>query len=88
MLISRRERGRGGSSESISLVPELCMATGLNDEMRGDFRLMQELGKLIKPSPAERLSRCGQLIDRINGNTGCQKAINDYGIRIQSTPAK
>jgi len=76
MLISRRERGRGGASESISLVPELCMATGLNDDMRADFRLMQELGKLIKPSPAERLERCGQLIQRINSNTKCQETIN------------
>lgn len=29
---------RAGLSETISLVPELCRATGLNDRMRNDFR--------------------------------------------------
>lgn len=77
MLISRRERGRGGASESIALVPELCMQTGMSDDMRADFRLMMELGKLIKPSPGERLNRCGQLLERINGNAECQAVINE-----------
>lgn len=88
MLISRRERGRGGESESIALVPELCMQTGMSDDMRADFRLMMELGKLIKPSPGERLNRCGQLIERINNDTNCNAVVNEYGIRIQNIPAK
>lgn len=29
---------RAGMSETISLIPELCRATGLNDKMRSDFR--------------------------------------------------
>lgn len=40
LLISRASARdiRAGQSETISLVPELCRATGMNDRMRNDFK--------------------------------------------------
>lgn len=39
--------------------------------MRGDFKLMMELGKYVKPSAQERLERYAQLIKRIHGDKKC-----------------
>ena len=85
MLISKRTRGRGGE-ETIALVPELCLESGLSDDMRSDFRMMLELGKLIKPTPGDRLSRSAQLIERMGRDSQCASLINDYGIRINANP--
>ena len=85
MLISKRTRGRGGE-ETIALVPELCLESGLSDDMRADFRMMLELGKLIKPTPGDRLQRSAQLIERMSRDNACQTLINDYGIRINANP--
>ena len=76
MLISKRVRGRGGE-ETIALVPELCLESGLSDDMRSDFRMMLELGKLIKPSPGDRLQRSAQLIERMGRDNQCANLIND-----------
>jgi len=40
MLISRAKAKdiRGGLAEIIALVPELCRATGINDNMRQNFQ--------------------------------------------------
>lgn len=45
LLSCKVQRGRGGVTENCYLVPELCRETGLSDTMRGDFKLMMELGK-------------------------------------------
>ena len=76
MLISKRTRGRGGE-ETIALVPELCLESGLSDDMRADFRMMLELGKLIKPTPGDRLQRSAQLIERMSRDSNCSNMIND-----------
>lgn len=43
MLISKaRERDlRGGKDQTVCLIPELCRATGLSDDMRKDFSYVQ-----------------------------------------------
>lgn len=40
LLISRASQRdiRAGQSETISLIPELCRATGMSDRMRNDFK--------------------------------------------------
>lgn len=43
MLISnlKSKDVRGGQQQEVLLVPELCQATGLTDEMRANFRCVQ-----------------------------------------------
>lgn len=38
----------------IYLVPELCIATGLTDNMRQDFTLMKDLAQFMKITPNQR----------------------------------
>ena len=39
----------------IYLIPELCVVTGLTDDMRNDFHLMKEIAEVTKPSGGTRI---------------------------------
>lgn len=45
---------RGGQADKIILVPELCRATGLTEDMRTNFRTMKELSTFTRVGPASR----------------------------------
>lgn len=45
---------RGGQADKIILVPELCRATGLTEDMRTNFRTMKELSTYTRVGPASR----------------------------------
>jgi len=85
MLIAKKTGGRGGE-DTVALIPELCLESGINDDMRADFRLMLEVGKMIKPTPGDRLQRSAQLITRIANDAQCTQDMNEKGIRINSNP--
>lgn len=59
LLVSRATARniRAGMAEYILLVPELCRATGLTDEMRGNFGLMRDMSQHTRLSPAQRVER-------------------------------
>lgn len=44
-----------GFKEFIYLVPELVSLTGLTDQQRADFKLMQNLAQFTKLTAAERM---------------------------------
>lgn len=48
---------RGGQSEFILLVPELCRATGITDEMRNNFQLMRDMSDRTRLTPRDRIDR-------------------------------
>ena len=37
-----------------TLVPELCYLTGLTEEMKGNFRIMKEVGSHTRLTPSQR----------------------------------
>jgi aubergine-like protein len=59
LLISKSKARdlRGGQSEMISLIPELCRATGLTDRMRGNFNLMRAMAAHTRLDPRGRAER-------------------------------
>lgn len=59
LLVSRATARniRAGMAEYILLVPELCRATGITDEMRGNFGLMRDMSQHTRLSPAQRVDR-------------------------------
>lgn len=59
MLISNSKARdiRAGQSETVALVPELCRATGITDEMRGNFQLMRAMGDFTRVQPDLRIKK-------------------------------
>jgi aubergine-like protein len=57
-------------SETILLIPELCALTGLNDEMKKDRMLMQEVLQYSRIGTADKLNQCVAICrDIFGGNT-------------------
>lgn len=59
LLISRSSARevRSGKPELVYLVPELCLQTGLSDEMRANFKLMRALDNHTKIGPSPRIKK-------------------------------
>lgn len=59
---------RGGKSKPIILIPELCRATGLTDQMRNDHRAMQEIVRPARHEPQQYIERLRNLNSRLQNN--------------------
>ena len=66
----------------VCLVPELCVLTGLTDEMRKDFRVMKELATHTRLAPTERHQSLKEFIDNIRNTPNAIKLITDWGLEL------
>lgn len=44
------------------MVPELCQITGLTDAMRADFRLMQDMAKIVHTNAEAKIKEIKNLM--------------------------
>lgn len=56
---------RAGSFELVSLIPQLCIVTGMNDSMRTNFQMMRELSQHTRLTPQDRINRLQTLNGRL-----------------------
>ena len=56
---------RGGQEENIVLIPELCLVTGISDEMRRNFELMRDIAAQMKMSPGNRVKSLKKFNNRL-----------------------
>ena len=73
--------------EMVCLVPELCVITGLTDEMRKDFRVMKELAVHTRLAPPERHVSLGTFIESIVSTPSAHKLITDWGLELDDDTA-
>ncbi|KAL9925541.1 protein aubergine-like [Glossina fuscipes fuscipes] len=86
MLVSRpTERNmRGGQNEFIILVPELCRATGLTDNMRSNFRLMKAMGEHTRLNPQRRLERLRNFNSRLQNSKESVEVFNSWNMAVDN----
>jgi len=48
------------------LIPELCQLTGLTDAMRADFRLMQDLAKIVHTNAEAKIKEIKNLMNHFS----------------------
>lgn len=85
LLVSKaRERDiRAGQPELIYLIPELCRATGMTDQMRADFKLMQELSEHTRMDPEKRVHALKRFNKRIQDTHDSVQVLNEWGISLE-----
>jgi aubergine-like protein len=66
----------------ICLVPELCVITGLTDDMRKDFRVMKELSNHTRLAPPERHEAFRIFIDTIRNTPNALKQLTNWGLEL------
>lgn len=86
MLISRptEKNIRGGQNEFIMLIPELCRATGITDEMRSNFRLMKAMGEHTRIQPDRRIERLRIFNRRLQSSKASMDVLAQWNMRLDT----
>jgi len=94
LLVSRpteKDRRRGDTG-NLYLCPELCTITGLSDQVRSDFRVMQDLAVHTRIDPQQRVATLEKFTNLINSNPKAQEVLKPWNMRIskqvQDVPAR
>lgn len=84
LLISKaKDRAlRGGSSDIIILIPELCRPTGLTDTMRNNFQLMRAMADHTRMNPDRRIERLRIFNQRLQQTEASVQVLNDWNMAL------
>ncbi|KAG0411858.1 hypothetical protein HPB47_010996 [Ixodes persulcatus] len=80
----RRDAPEGEEPRLVCLVPELCVLTGLTDEMRSDFRIMKDIAGHTRVNPNQRQLALQQFVKNVQACPEAMKVLNDWGVRLQA----
>lgn len=84
LLVSKptRKDQRGGSSEEVLLVPELCRLTGITADMRSNFGMMRELANHTQLPPQKRVDELKKFANSINTKPKCHEVLRGAEMRL------
>ncbi|CAN7986806.1 unnamed protein product [Ixodes hexagonus] len=75
---------RAGRTDNIYLVPELCVLTGLTDEMRANVAVMRDLAQHTRVEPPRRVRNLLDFIARVNGDSSISHEMSQWGLRFDT----
>uniref|UniRef100_T1JMK8 Piwi domain-containing protein n=1 Tax=Strigamia maritima TaxID=126957 RepID=T1JMK8_STRMM len=73
-----------GLINPIYLIPEFCLMTGYDDDMKSDFRTMKAISDHMRTTPTDRINRMTQFIQRINSNDTIKEEMKERGFQIRN----
>ncbi|XP_074601873.1 piwi-like protein 1 [Brevipalpus obovatus] len=86
LLVKPTERQkRGGEDKPIMLIPELCLMTGLTDEMRSDFNLKKEMGNMTRADPSGRATALNTFIRKLASNEKVRSEMASWNLRFETS---
>jgi len=70
LIVSERKESdqHKGKKDPILLVPEFCVMTGLNDQMRANFSLMKDLSNHLFQPPERKFNATVDFVRRLRGS--------------------
>ncbi|XP_074604110.1 piwi-like protein 1 [Brevipalpus obovatus] len=85
LLVKPTERQRrGGQDEPIVLIPELCLMTGLTDQMRNDFDLRSQIDRHTRLDPATRETKLRNFMRSLATNNTVRSEMDSWNLRFQT----
>jgi aubergine len=82
LLLALVEKG----TREIRLVPELCVLTGISEDMKRDFRAMNDIAAFTRLEPAKRLEVSSGLAIRLANDPKCRAISDEYLMQINPRP--
>lgn len=79
---------RAGKPERILLVPELCVITGINDDMRKNFYIMKAIAEKTNLEPSVHVRRVTSLPQTILNNQSCVEILRNWGVNLSPNPVE
>eukprot|EP01119_Soliformovum_irregulare_P019822 TRINITY_DN6354_c0_g1_i2.p1 TRINITY_DN6354_c0_g1~~TRINITY_DN6354_c0_g1_i2.p1 ORF type:complete len:792 (-),score=209.84 TRINITY_DN6354_c0_g1_i2:309-2684(-) len=83
-LLVHRHKTKGRPDEIIYLIPELCSMTGITDDMRADFHVMQDISHHTRVPPDVRADELQKFIANTTRNPEVAKELAQWGFQISS----
>ncbi|XP_014300280.1 piwi-like protein Siwi [Microplitis demolitor] len=75
---------RAGKDELLYLIPELCRATGLTDEMRTDYKLMAKLATFTRLTPDRRIERLLHFNKRLQDEPTVVEEFRQWNLKLDT----
>ena len=75
-----------GKKEIQYMPPELCVPTGLSEEMKEDRNFMKDLTSKTKPRPEDRLKKTAELISMARNNESTSLILKEWDINLDPQP--
>lgn len=72
-LLLIKSKGKNEQKVGRYFPPQLCLMVGLTDEMQQDFHLMQNLAKVTKQNPEDKVASINDIIKLVNEKKGIPK---------------
>ena len=64
------------------MVPELCNMTGLSDEQRANFKLMQDMGAFTRQDPVKRTQTLKKFSEKLNTNPQVSEDMKAWNLAL------
>ncbi|XP_074604111.1 piwi-like protein 1 [Brevipalpus obovatus] len=84
VMPNERQR-RAGQDQPIVLIPELCLMTGLTDEMRGNMQLKILMDNMTRVGPVERVRALSTFARRLQNNEHIQREMSAWNIQLDTS---
>lgn len=86
LLVCRSKTKVDGAEKEvlIHLVPEVCYMTGLTDNMRANFKVMQDLAQYTRQKPDDRLKGLLGFRNTIAESEGASAVLEQWGLNMAS----
>ena len=86
MLVSKPKAKtlRGGQSDLIMLIPELCRATGITDKMRSNFFLMRAMSDYTRLNPDARMERLMIFNNRVQTTPASVNVLRNWNMELNN----
>ncbi|OWF41593.1 piwi-like protein 1 [Mizuhopecten yessoensis] len=84
MLVSRAKpkEVKMGRPETLLLVPELCILTGLSDDVRSDFSVMRDVASHTRIAPEGRVNTLSGFMNQINSTPKVVEELRGWRLRF------
>jgi aubergine-like protein len=84
MLVSKPKPKRGQETgDIIYLIPELCVTTGLTDEMRSNFTIMKSIGDNTRLPPNQRERKLSEFLQQLSTDERSKTILGDWGLSVK-----
>ncbi len=75
---------RRGDVHNIMLLPEICHMTGLTDEMRTDYKIMEALSEHTRKAPTPRVREIQRFLTAVNQVPACKQVMKDWEMELDT----
>lgn len=79
---SKDKQRRNGQADLIALIPELCRATGLTEDMRSNFRLMKAVAEHTRIGPGQRIRRLLDFNQRLKRTPEAMEVLKEWNMTL------